>query len=184
MTLKIMNVDVDLVVADALPAWLEWFKENSRDNISFDFKWSKSSYDLQEAMSPFMDIDPMDFWRQKDLYNKISPMKDAARILEALSEKYRIRFVTDSHPMHRQSKNDFLARNFTFDSEVYHVPSSEKWEFDADVWIEDKVETLDTLTQTQPDCEVFHMVNDLNRDYRVEGALRVSGWTEIARRLL
>lgn len=182
MAKLIMNVDVDLVVVDTLYEWLKWFKENSRDNIDFDMSWHKDSYHLSNTMKKYMDRDPEDFWRQNDLYDNLYPMEGAQEVLGALSYRYDIRFVSHSTHEHKHSKNNFLARFFNHDG-VYHVEADEKWEFAADVWVEDRISTLDTLVGTQPSCKVFHMVNDLNKSFEVFGAKRVSNWYEIARHL-
>jgi len=183
MSKKIMNVDVDLVVADSLPVWLQWFKKNSRDNIDFDFSWHDGPYHLSKTMKKHMDIDPEEFWRTPDLYDYVDPMTGSEEVLRDLSEEYDIRFITHSIYEHKQSKNLFLERHFPFNDGVYHVEAEEKWEFDADVWVEDRVDTIETLVQTQPDCHVFHMVNDLNKNYQVFGATRVFNWRQISARL-
>jgi 5'(3')-deoxyribonucleotidase len=179
-----MNVDVDLVVADALPCWLNWFKENSRDNIEFDFEWHKESYHLSKTMKLHMDIDPEKFWWQKSLYNTMPIMKYSSIVLSKLSEYYEIRFITCSHNQDKDSKNRFIMRYFPFHSGIYHIPAEEKWEFEADVWVEDRVSTLDSITLSQPNCKVFHLLNDMNRKFIVKDAIRVDDWREIGRRLL
>lgn len=179
----IMNVDVDLVVVDTLSTWLQWFKENSRDNIDFNMSWHNGSYHLSQTMREHMDIDPDDFWRQDKLYDNAYPMDGAVDVLKRLSERYEIRFISHSMAEHKHSKSNFLARFFEFHDGVYHVDADEKWEFAADVWVEDRVSTLDTLVQTQPDCTVFQMVNDMNREFIVQGAKRVTNWYDIARYL-
>jgi len=184
MTRKTMNVDVDLVVADALPCWLDWFEENSRDNIKFDLKWHKESYHLSRTMKDYMDIDPEQFWRQPNLYDTIPVMEHSPTVLNKLSEFYEIRFITSSGSQDKASKNRFIDRHFPFNSGVYHIPAEEKWEFDSDVWVEDRISTLDTLTDTQPNCKVFHLLNDMNRSFIVQDAIRVDDWREIGRRLL
>ena len=179
-----MNIDVDLVVADTLPMWLDWFKENSRDNVEFDFSWHDGSYHLGKTMKNYMDRDPHDFWRQRDLYDYAEPMANSEEVIWAASEKFDIRFITDSLPEHTHSKNKFLFRHFECYEEIIHAPASEKWEHEADVWVEDRVDTLDNLTETQPNCKVFHMVNDMNRSFEVFRAIRVDNWKEISRRIL
>jgi 5'(3')-deoxyribonucleotidase len=135
-------------------------------------------------MRRFMDGDPQQFWKNENLYASVKPFHNSQKVLEILNNSYDIRFYSDSHPEHRLSKLRWIDNHYPYHCGLNHVIAEEKPLYAGDVWVEDRTDTVESLTQSQPGATIFHMVNDINRKSIVFGAIRVDNWTEIGRHLV
>jgi len=96
--MRLLGIDVDGVVVDTLT--------------------------LYKQASPNLE-DPLDFWRDKNLYDNLAPMEGAVEKLEQLSKYFGIVFVSRLKGNHHRSKVYFLKKHFPFMTGF--VGSHEKW---------------------------------------------------------
>ena len=79
---------------------------------------------LYKQASPHLE-DPLDFWRDENLYDNLVPMEGAVDKLEQLSKYFGIVFVSRLKGNHHRSKVYFLKEHFPFMTGF--VGSHEKW---------------------------------------------------------
>ena len=96
--MHLLGIDVDGVVVDTLTLY------------------KQASPDLE---------DPLDFWRDENLYDNLVPMEGAVEKLEQLSKYFGIVFVSRLKGNHHRSKVYFLKKHFPFMTGF--VGSHEKW---------------------------------------------------------
>ena len=84
---RMLGIDVDGVVVDTLTLY------------------KQASPDLE---------DPLDFWRDENLYDNLVPMEGAVEKLEQLSKYFGIVFVSRLKGNHHRSKVYFLKKHFPF----------------------------------------------------------------------
>ena len=106
---KILAVDVDLTVVDAVTPWRIWYKNLTGHDIG---EVTAENNDLESLMHQHHD--PLSYWRSNTLYDNLEPFPEAVKALESLSEHVDIIFVSACFPEHEQSKRLFLKRNFPF----------------------------------------------------------------------
>jgi 5'(3')-deoxyribonucleotidase len=135
--MKTVLIDVDLTLVDTLNPWLRWFKARTGVDLT------PSAYNIENQMKEHMVFeDPMDYWREKDIYNGLTPYEASAHTIHKLVEKgFQIVFVTWS-PFSEQitPKEDWLAEHFGSDIPVIHT--SHKELIDGDILIDDNTEML------------------------------------------
>lgn len=68
---------------------------------------------LYKQASPHLE-DPLDFWRDENLYDNLVPMEGAVEKLEQLSKYFGIVFVSRLKGNHHRSKVYFLKKHFPF----------------------------------------------------------------------
>jgi 5'(3')-deoxyribonucleotidase len=96
--MRLLGIDVDGVVVDTLT--------------------------LYKQASPYLN-DPLDFWRDENLYDNLVPMEGAVEKLEQLSKYFGIVFVSRLKGNHHRSKVYFLKKFFPFMTGF--IGSHEKW---------------------------------------------------------
>ena len=96
--MRLLGIDVDGVVVDTLT--------------------------LYKQASPHLE-DPLDFWRDENLYDNLVPMEGAVEKLEQLSKYFGIVFVSRLKGNHHRSKVYFLKKHFPFMTGF--IGSHEKW---------------------------------------------------------
>ena len=96
--MRLLGIDVDGVVVDTLT--------------------------LYKQASPNLE-DPLDFWRDENLYDNLVPMEGAVKKLGLLSKYFGIVFVSRLKGNHHRSKVYFLKKHFPFMTGF--VGSHEKW---------------------------------------------------------
>lgn len=96
--MRLLGIDVDGVVVDTLS--------------------------LYKQASPHLE-DPLDFWRDENLYDNLVPMEGAVEKLEQLSKYFGIVFVSRLKGNHHKSKVYFTKKWFPF--QTGFVGSHEKW---------------------------------------------------------
>lgn len=79
---------------------------------------------LYKQASPHLE-DPLDFWRDENLYDNLIPMEGAVEKLEQLSKYFGIVFISRLKGQHHKSKVYFTKKWFPF--QVGFIGSHEKW---------------------------------------------------------
>lgn len=141
---KVIAVDVDLTVVDTLTPWLKWFKDRTgKDVLNED-----NNYSLIPEMTRLMNGDvsfhPLDFWKQKDLYDFLKPLPDCVEVLKELHKRnWKIIFVSSCISEHIDSKIRFLDRYFRCGVNYEYTPfisTHDKHYVRYDLLIDDKAE--------------------------------------------
>lgn len=138
----IIAVDCDLTVVNTGLAWLKWLNSVSAGNQYSQYDLLERSVEMNYNLSSYFPslkhgVEAMDFWRNKYLYQPLTPLKDCVDVLM----KYKnlgnqIVFVSAITGQHGSSKYDFLKENFPFLDGV--VFTKEKWTVGCDVLIDDR----------------------------------------------
>ena len=166
-------VDVDLTVVDTLDSWVKWFEERSPDS----FDWSKlRDMDAKTIMGQSI-TDPMKFWFQTDLYDKLTPEPDCRTVLESLSRDYNIIFVTSSKPEHIRSKEAFINKWFKFHDGIVHTENKEL--IQADYFIDDYDHVANSVMAINDHARVLFKRTRLNQYQTVKGSHSVCNWRDI-----
>lgn len=105
MQKPIFAVDVDGVMIDMIPHWLEWCNKVTGKNIK-----QQNEVKLNNISSLFPEIDALDFWRQNYLYDSLRPADGAVEALSELSKYCEIGFVTYAKAGHFPSKCRWLKK--------------------------------------------------------------------------
>jgi len=109
---KVLAIDVDLTVVDAVTPWKEWYQSLTGHELG---DLSSENNDLETLMKQHSD--PLEFWRKADLYDNLSAYPESIQYITKLKEEFDldIVFVSACFPEHERSKRMFLQRNFKFD---------------------------------------------------------------------
>lgn len=131
--------DVDLTLVDSLKPWVDWFNRDNTDKSAFcDGHGPRPFQPISEecylayqgdlailmrerahrAWSSYHD--PMEWWRNPDLYDDMKPVSKALEFMVALRERLERHFhnveyvaVSKCEPEHERSKWGFIRREFT-----------------------------------------------------------------------
>lgn len=136
-----IGVDFDLTLVDSLWPWVDWFNKHLEIvNTYSRYEGRKPEIitrecyltfpgeqlaDLmnqrQSVLIPQDKLDPMSYWRQRDLYDKMVPLAGACEFFEALERRLMkycgfmdVEFVcvTKCEPEHEHSKRRFIPSHF------------------------------------------------------------------------
>lgn len=142
----VLGVDVDITVVDTGKVWLERLEQ----------KCGKLPRGLPEVL-PYnlgelwgIPDSGMDFWRQRNLYDGLTPREHAVSTLEMLSEYWDIVFVSSIKGDHHKSKVEFLKKHFPFMSGF--IATKEKQYSRVDMMIDDRIDILNRMPR---DCGVM-----------------------------
>lgn len=159
MRKPLLAVDVDLTVVDPVTTeygWVKWYHEQTGHDIYEDVIGKE--FHLDELMHNHHD--PMIFWKNPHMYDKLEPMPDSVRVLKELSEKYTIAFVSHCFPEHHHSKHLFLKRHFPFMSGF--IDTGDKHLVRPDVFIDDYAKYLRQVKEFNPDCRCIKIKSSIN----------------------
>jgi len=90
--------------------------------------------------------DPLIFWRDKTLYDKMEPIPEAVHYLTELSKTFQIVFVSACFSEHENSKRKFLDKFFPFHSGF--ISTSDKKFIKCDYFIDDYFKYCNQLHET------------------------------------
>lgn len=143
-----LSIDVDLCVVASDAGWTRWLEEVTSGSMPLiclkDCIDRKLDYNLANYYSKHLNqlgIDGMDYWRQKDLYDHMTPRSDAVRAIRQLEKDgHEYFFVSAIKGDHSKSKWNFLKRHFP--AMLGYVATKEKHLVQCDVMIDDRAEIL------------------------------------------
>jgi len=134
-------VDCDQTVVNSAYAWYLWLEKKT--NANFTYSWVSATYDFSIPYGPIwasrgLSGSPLDFWRERHLYDDIQPIEGSVEALKTLhNDGYDICFVSQIKGDHFKSKYQMLKRNFPF--MAAYAATKEKWLFsDCTMVIEDR----------------------------------------------
>jgi 5'(3')-deoxyribonucleotidase len=124
MTKPILGVDVDLTICPSDKGWDDWLLDQSElfEIIGYGSQDKVRPYNLAECYPHVKD--PLTYWRDLD-YSQFKPLEGSVEALEALSEHFRIVFISQSKGQHGKSKYYWLEDHFPFKKGV--MLTKEKW---------------------------------------------------------
>lgn len=107
---KILIVDVDQVLVDMAPAWLD--RLNKLANTSHTYESIGNVYDFHKFFKETHNVDDgFNFWEAADLYDTVLPMQDSIYALSVLKNSgFKIYAASYCLGNHHRSKTDFLER--------------------------------------------------------------------------
>lgn len=138
-----LAIDVDLTVVDTLNPWFDWFKQQTglEFNMGHRYQYDCAPIMRQMCVDNKIDIDPYAFWYQKDLYDNIHPLEDAAHFINTIgSNVFDIIWVSRCEPEHERSKRLFLKQ--WFDSNIPFISTARKDLVTYDILIDDHLNNL------------------------------------------
>lgn len=143
MNKPIIAVDVDLTVVDSLTPWFKWLRQYSDEPV-----WNRdNSYDLAPEMRAILDragyvnVDPLDFWRQNNLYHHMTPIEGCVDALRAAYKRgCEIVFVSSCFAEHTNSKAWMIKRHFPFASGF--IATHDKHFVGYDMLIDDRLDHM------------------------------------------
>lgn len=167
--------DVDDVVCNLQEVVVNLFNERHGSSYKVnDF----TEYDVMNILPTQDGIAITDMYGEPGLYSKVRPMPGAQESLQKLINMgHKVYLVTAAIPKTYGEKVEFIKRYFPFINEENIVCMKHKWMFNADVMIEDNLQTL--LAKPH-----YHRVlldrpwNQCNKDY-VYDIKRCYNWDDI-----
>ena len=165
---KIIAVDVDLTVVEMINSWVEWYYKKTGVKLE-EFK--SKTWNIEELM--IHHNDPMEFWKNPNLYDEVSPIENSVEVLRELSEDYDIVFVSHCLPEHENSKRYFIKRNFPFAKGF--ISTGDKGFVKCDIVIDDYIKYLSNFDDFV--VKIMHK-SFINYDSPIEG-IPLLEWKEI-----
>lgn len=151
MNKPVIAVDVDLTVVDTLTPWFEWLRQYSDEPV----KNEHNKYDLAPEMESILDragyrdVDPLDYWRQHNLYHKLDPIPGCVEALEKAHKiGWNVVFVSSCFAEHTNSKAWMIKRHFPFAAGF--IATHDKHFVAYDVIIDDRLDHMRLGTQHRP----------------------------------
>lgn len=177
--MKTVMIDVDLTLVDTLSPWLRWFKARTGVELA------PNSYNVEQQMREHMfNEDPMDYWREKDIYKDLMPYPLSTYTVRTLVEEgFKVVFVTWS-PFTNQiaSKEEWLDKHYGNDIPVIHTHHKEL--ICADIMIDDNTGMLTKFLDH--DCNSYRVAlkydTVLNKGWSApypQKSLTVKGWDSV-----
>ena len=136
-----IGIDVDLTLLDPIccqGGWQDWLEERS---IYYYPKGSLTDYYIAGY---YPDVeDPLAFWSQENLYSQLQPYKQAKEVIERLSDKHNIFFISYCKKGHFGGKVDWIKKTFNIPKDRFHFAATKQKHMCAvDVMIDDRADYL------------------------------------------
>jgi len=169
----IIGVDVDLTVVDTLTPWLHWYEQCTGETITEEML-NAIPYGVEVLMDKH--DDPMEYWKNCELYDGKTPINGSIGALQVLSEHYNIIFVSDTLPEHMESKNNFIDKFFPFHKGF--IATKQKHLVNMDWLIDDKIQNVIDCGTWGIRGIVFE--TPLNKIHTPKGFFHTNNWGKIA----
>lgn len=137
--MKVVGIDVDLTVVDMITPWLQWYNQETGENLTLD-DLKGYEYHIQDLMTKHKN--PLSFWEKEDLYDNLSPMPEVKKYIDNLSKYFKIVFISSCFPGHYKSKENFLKRYFSY---ADFIATHSKEYIDVDYFIDDYKKYIDAV---------------------------------------
>ena len=139
-----IGIDVDLVVCDPVDKWFDYMNNiTGRYNKEKFFAENKIvDYDLGEYFPELTKQEIMHYW-SGEIYNDIKPYQDAVDVINNLSKKHKIAFISYCKKGHFGNKVDCLKKWFDIPQEHWSFyATKQKAGVRVDCMIDDRVSNL------------------------------------------
>ena len=171
----ILCVDVDNVICNLQETVVKLFNERFNSHYTLnDF----TEYDIINVLPTREAIAMKSMYGEVGLYDKVKPLPGAQKALEKLINLgHQVYLVTAAVPKNYDEKIAFIKRFFPYIDENHIVSMRHKWMFNADIMIEDNIQTLLEKPNYHRIC--FDMPwNQSNKDW-VYGIHRCYNWNDV-----
>jgi len=145
---EIVMLDVDETVVSNYIDWTNWYRDQTGDEIDF-----KTSQNVEDAMVDHK-IDPLDYWKQKDLYDNKSPINGAKLVINKYKKYFDFVFVSNCFSEHMDSKQRFLKKCF---GDIPFINTNSKEYVKCDIFIDDRHYYLHNVKEKQPNTECIQI---------------------------
>lgn len=173
---KVVVVDVDLTVVDAVGPWVDYM--NKLTGASFELSEGQMyPYNLTGIFKHYLEGDEdigmlFDYWKQRDVYDGLTPYEGAVEVLGEISKRgYDVVFASVVKGDHSKSKYYFLKKHFPFMAGC--VFTREKGYIKADYAIDDR---NDHLRQFDIPTKTIRMNSQFTQDVDVPVYASVDNW--------
>lgn len=183
----IVAIDVDLTVVDSLTPWFGWLAQYSDEKVVN----ADGAYHLAPEMQAILaragrsDINPVDYWRQPNLYDNMKPLPGSQECIKALrSMGANIVFVSSCFPEHTESKVRMLENNFEMDG---FIATHDKHFVSYNAIIDDKLEHHELGNMFRPSAKhiLFTGVREDGTEEQRKKYLKLSHWnSSVMRKIL
>jgi len=168
---KIIAVDMDEVIADALGEHLTRYNRDFPDGLTLDDLRGRRLWQVAPAeRHPLID----NYLREEDFFRVLGVMPHAQRVLERLQSRYEV-FIASAAmevPTSFAAKYDWLAEHFPFIPTSHIVFCGDKSILRADYLIDDNPRQLQRFSGTG-------ILFDAPHNHRATGFRRVKNWLEV-----
>lgn len=175
---KVLVCDVDLTVVDTAFSWWKWLEVMTKANIPYSeaCKYYNFSIPYKEAWEKKgCSGSPYDFWRQRHLYDDLTPMEGSVEALKAAKEYgYDIVFASAIKGDHSKSKYYFLDEHFPFKDGV--LLTKEKGYIAADIVVDDRNKFLNQFTSPETLRVKIETPFDQDEELNVSLDLTMNSW--------
>jgi len=151
----IILLDVDETVVNNVLDWEDWYRQKTGCELDFSFRNSKTISDIVLHY----DLDPLDYWRQPNLYDSKTPIKEAVRVVNKYKQIFQFIFVSNCISEHSSSKKLFLKRHF---GDIPFVDTYHKEFVMCDIAIDDRAHYLRNIKEVNPDVQAVQIITDFN----------------------
>ena len=153
---KKIAIDTDLVCTRDLGInWYEYLvfnygyylSDEGYERFCKDVENNQVDYNIAKYFDLPSHIDPMEFWKQDDLYDNETLPEGCYNVVKHLWQAgFEIYFVSVTVPEHMRSKKDFLVRNFDFLDNINFVATDAKHCMDGCfAFIDDRMENINSI---------------------------------------
>lgn len=139
MSKLIINVDLDSIVCEFMPAWLDNYNKIYNGTLTIEDMYS---HNLREVVAPDADFGKL---FTEDLFLNLKPLPGAIEALKELNEKHIIHIVTAAaahYPKTASAKLTWCLNNLPFIDPYMFTLSAQKHLIDGDIIIDDRYETI------------------------------------------
>ena len=148
-----IGIDVDLTLLDPVfqaGGWFDYLESHTkRPYLSEELLKSEYKgvlpYNFSILYPDLPASEVFYFWKLHDLYQRLQPYKDAVEVVQRLSTKFNIFFISHCKADHFSSKAKWLKDTFQLpNDEFYFSASKEKEMFShsLDIMIDDRLDNL------------------------------------------
>jgi len=144
---QILAIDMDEVVADCLPRFLEWYKRDTGIILTEEEVHGKEAW---QAVRPEHVDMACNYVLQKGFFRDLPVIKDSQEVIKELQIKYDIFFASAAMPFKYslEEKHDWLEEHFPFVPHSNWVLCGAKYIINADYLIDDRAKNFNGFRGT------------------------------------
>lgn len=133
--MRVLNIDIDGVVADLLTPWLDYYNSRTGESIK---KSDITCWDLEDCLRHKEVIH--EFLYLPGVYRNLEVIGNAKKVLKELNKDFKLQFVTDT-PFHaRDDRLYWVQKHFPYIKDIYFA--EDKSNIKADLILDDRPENL------------------------------------------
>lgn len=150
----IVLVDVDETIVENIDDWKNWYNQICSEELDF-----KELDRINESLISDEHINPLDYWRNPNLYDDKKPIKEAVKVIKKFDDKFNFVFVSNCFSEHKDSKIRFIKKYF---GKYPFVDTAYKEYVMCNIAIDDRAFYLRNIKEKQPNCEIIQIKTAYN----------------------